>query len=258
MDGADPATSIDSSPTHGALIEWLHRNGAVMPTVAAAALTHPAFVDTEGKPSVEYGMVAAKSSKAGETLVKIPQQLLITDQLATAFWESVLKEREINLSTSGRFNAEALLELWLLSELQLGSNSFWAPFLATLPPLEYYAPYWKGDMILQDTVVLPQHTTNQSEWEELGLTNMATHFKEVYKTVARPVIETFPSQFPVDHFSEEAFVRMAMVVKSHTTRVNSTHRALVPVLANMRRKAVTGHMTHTIHISSDGATQTVL
>ena len=153
------ASKIVSStvPQHAALMQWAIKHGVDAPSVTIGLFQNLHFVDKDGAISLG-GMVATAAVFKGDTLLKVPENTLLTRSGALTFFrklldkssaEPIIKELQGKSGASGMWapgcNSARLLELHMMHEFGVGEASFFYPYLASLPPIEAFLPAWSED-----------------------------------------------------------------------------------------------------------------
>lgn len=108
-------------PDYINLLKWAKRNGVVFDGI------RPAIFHDTGR-----GMVATRNIKNNRDIVSVPEKLLITTQTALksvigTIYQRVITRRNVKMSK------KCLLCLYLIYLRYLGKQSFWFPYIKTLP-----------------------------------------------------------------------------------------------------------------------------
>lgn len=119
---------LDSQENYVNLMKWMKRNGFK----PSQSPVRPAEFEGTGR-----GMVASRTISKGDCIVSVPRGLLLT---TSTVLDSYLGP---HLSEWRQLSAKQVLAIFLVCERSLGEESFWKPYIDTLPTSYTVPAYWK-------------------------------------------------------------------------------------------------------------------
>ncbi|XP_061177066.1 SET domain-containing protein 4-like isoform X2 [Saccostrea echinata] len=201
---------IDFSEEIVGLSKWMKKESKTHGFKWRSILYPANFLDT-GR-----GMMTRETLHPGDTIVSIPQHLLITVEtvLSSSIGELV-KRQKLKLSS------QQLLSLFLLSERNKGDNSYWHPYIATLPMTHTTIGYFSA----RELTLFPQKLRKAAESRISDIKQAYFEVKDFHSGETILYEDFLWAWFCVN--SRSVFYRLA---RSEFVREDGNNLALAPYL----------------------------
>ncbi|XP_062570926.1 SET domain-containing protein 4-like [Saccostrea cucullata] len=201
---------IDCSEEIVSLSKWMKRESKSHGFKWRSMLYPANFLDT-GR-----GMMTRETLRPGDVIVSIPQHLLITlETVLSSNIGDLIKRQKLKLSS------QQLLSLFLLSERNKGDNSYWHPYIDTLPKSHTTVGYFSA----RELTLFPPKLRKAAESRISDIKQAYCEVKEFHSGETIQYEDFLWAWFCVN--SRSVFYRSA---RSEFVREDGNHLALAPYL----------------------------
>lgn len=194
----DWVVCAEEDPTDGwDLMSWLLANGVRFhPSVRLAHFLNPGYLDEHGQPFRLRGVATVAPVPASAVLVTVPASLAMDEaSLARSSLGPVL--------AGSRIPELARAAAQLAFERGLGPDSFWAPYIRSLPEAPPSLPFWEDlPACLEGTQV--QRAARQ----------LLEHRRQLWREHVAPLAAEHPAVLPYELCNQESFLWACGIVSS--------------------------------------------